>query len=77
MSHELRTPLNAIIGFSEMMLQGVFGPVAKRYGEYVGLINKAGLHLLEVISNILDMSKLEAGKFVLHVEEVDLADVDR
>jgi signal transduction histidine kinase len=73
MSHELRTPLNAIIGFSEMMLQGVFGPVAKRYGEYVGLINKAGLHLLEVISNILDMSKLEAGKFALHVEEVDLA----
>jgi signal transduction histidine kinase len=73
MSHELRTPLNAIIGFSDMMLQGIFGPIGNRYGEYVGLINKAGSHLLEVISNILDMSKLEAGKFVLHREDVDVA----
>jgi len=73
MSHELRTPLNAIIGFSEMMLQGIFGPLEKRYGEYVGLINKSGLHLLEVISDILDMSKVEAGRFVLHMENVDLA----
>lgn len=73
MSHELRTPLNAIIGFSEMMLQGIFGPVEKRYGEYVGLINKSGLHLLEVISDILDMSNVEAGKFALQMESVDLA----
>jgi two-component system cell cycle sensor histidine kinase PleC len=73
MSHELRTPLNAIIGFSEMMLQGIFGPVEKRSGEYLGLINKSGLHLLEMISDLLDMSKIEAGKFVLHMENVDLA----
>jgi signal transduction histidine kinase len=73
MSHELRTPLNAIIGFSDMMLQGIFGPLENRYGEYVGLINRAGLHLLEVISNILDMTKVEAGKFALHMENVDLA----
>jgi len=73
MSHELRTPLNAIIGFSDMMLQGIFGPLEKRYGEYVGLINKSGLHLLEVISDILDMSKIEAGKFALQMEDVDLA----
>jgi len=73
MSHELRTPLNAIIGFSDMMLQGIFGPLEKRYGEYVRDINKSGLHLLEVISDILDMSKIEAGKFVLHMEDVDLA----
>jgi len=73
MSHELRTPLNAIIGFSEMMLQGIFGPIEKRYGEYVGLINKSGAHLLEVISDILDTSNIEAGKFVLHMEDVDLA----
>jgi signal transduction histidine kinase len=72
MSHELRTPLNAIIGFSEMMLQGIFGPVEKKYGEYVGLINKSGLHLLEVISDILDMSNVEAGKFALQLENVDL-----
>ena len=73
MSHELRTPLNAIIGFSDMMLQGIFGPLENRYGEYARHINKSGLHLLEVISDILDMSKVEAGKFVLHMENVDLA----
>src|SRR6201986_2265127 len=73
MSHELRTPLNAIIGFSDMMLQGVFGPVGERYGEYIGLINKSGSHLLEVVSNILDMSKIDAGKFELQMEDVDLA----
>jgi signal transduction histidine kinase len=73
MSHELRTPLNAIIGFSEMMLQGIFGPIEKRYGEYIGLINKSGQHLLEVITDILDMSNVEAGKFALQVEQVDVA----
>jgi signal transduction histidine kinase len=73
MSHELRTPLNAIIGFSDMMLQGIFGQLENRYGEYARLINKAGLHLLEVISNILDMSNVETGKFELHMEYVDLA----
>ena len=73
MSHELRTPLNAIIGFSDMILQGIFGPLADKYGEYVRLINKSGLHLLEVISDILDMSKVEAGKFELHMEDVDVA----
>jgi two-component system, cell cycle sensor histidine kinase PleC len=72
MSHELRTPLNAIIGFSDMMLQGIFGPLENRYGEYVRHINKSGVHLLEVISAILDMSKVETGKFVLHMENVDL-----
>ena len=73
MSHELRTPLNAIIGFSEMMLQGIFGPLAKRYGEYVGHINKSGVHLLEVISDILDTSNIETGKFELQLENVDVA----
>jgi two-component system cell cycle sensor histidine kinase PleC len=73
MSHELRTPLNAIIGFSDMMLQGIFGQLENRFGEYVRLINKSGLHLLEVISDILDMSKVEAGKFELQMENVDLA----
>jgi two-component system cell cycle sensor histidine kinase PleC len=73
MSHELRTPLNAIIGFSDLMLQGIFGPMETRYGEYARLINKSGSHLLEVISDILDMSNLEAGKFELRMENVDLA----
>jgi signal transduction histidine kinase len=73
MSHELRTPLNAIIGFSDMMLQGIFGPLQSRYGEYARDINKSGSHLLEVISDILDMSNVESGKFELHMENVDLA----
>jgi signal transduction histidine kinase len=73
MSHELRTPLNAIIGFSDMMLQGIFGPLENRYGEYARHINKSGSHLLEVISDILDMSNIEAGKFVLQFEYVDIA----
>ena len=73
MSHELRTPLNAIIGFSDMMLQGIFGPLQNRYGEYARDINKSGVHLLEVISDILDVSNVDAGKFVLHMEGVDLA----
>jgi signal transduction histidine kinase len=73
MSHELRTPLNAIIGFSEMMLQGIFGPLEKKYGEYVGHINKSGQHLLDVITDILDTSNIETGKFELQPENVDVA----
>jgi two-component system cell cycle sensor histidine kinase PleC len=75
MSHELRTPLNAIIGFSEMMLQGIFGPLAERYGEYVGHINKSGVHLLEVITDILDTSNIETGKFELQLEPLDVAEL--
>ncbi len=63
MSHELRTPLNAIIGFSEMMSQEIFGPMgAGKYAEYSKDINKSGQFLLDVINDILDMSKIEAGR---------------
>ncbi len=76
MSHELRTPLNAIIGFSEVMSHEMFGPLgAPRYLEYVRLINESGSHLLELINGILDMSKIEAGKFELGEEIFDLEDV--
>ncbi|HEY2069782.1 MAG TPA: PAS domain-containing sensor histidine kinase [Rhizomicrobium sp.] len=76
MSHELRTPLNAIIGFSEVMTHEMFGPVgAPRYLEYAGLINESGVHLLELINGILDMSKIEAGKFDLSEELFDLDEV--
>jgi cell cycle sensor histidine kinase DivJ len=76
MSHELRTPLNAIIGFSEVMTHQLFGPVGSaRYLEYAGLINESGGHLLELINGILDMSKIEAGKFELAEERFDLEDV--
>jgi two-component system cell cycle sensor histidine kinase PleC len=73
MSHELRTPLNAVIGFSELMQQGLFGPLgSERYGEYVKDIHGAGSYLLGVINDILDMSKIEAGQFSIEREEIDL-----
>ncbi|RWN30722.1 MAG: PAS domain S-box protein [Mesorhizobium sp.] len=73
MSHELRTPLNAIIGFSELMEQGLFGPLgSERYEEYATDINSSGKYLLGVINDILDMSKIEAGQFSLDREEIDL-----
>ena len=75
MSHELRTPLNAIIGFSDAMRSGLFGPLHGKYEEYAGLIFKSGQHLLNLISDILDMAKIEAGKFALDPQIVDLADV--
>ncbi len=75
MSHELRTPLNAIIGFSDVMRRGIFGPVSERYRSYAQDIHDSGTHLLEIITDILDLSKVEAGRLTLHEEEVDLASV--
>ncbi len=72
MSHELRTPLNAINGFSEMMTVEMFGPIGdERYREYVQQINYSGNHLLAVINDILDVSKVEAGKSELKMDELD------
>ena len=73
MSHELRTPLNAIIGFSEIMESGMFGPLgAMKYLEYCADIRDSGQYLLDVINDILDMSKIEAGRVQLDFEDVDL-----
>ena len=72
MSHELRTPLNAIIGFSEVMTREMFGSLGPRYQEYSRLIHESGGHLLELINSVLDMSKIEAGKFELSEELFDL-----
>ncbi|HEU5276027.1 MAG TPA: ATP-binding protein [Xanthobacteraceae bacterium] len=73
MSHELRTPLNAIIGFSEVMASGLFGPLgADRYGEYCRDIHSSGQYLLEVINDVLDMSKIEAGRLRLDRETLQL-----
>lgn len=72
MSHELRTPLNAIIGFSEIQMKEMFGPINERYRRYASDINHSGTHLLALINEILDMSKLEAGKAELIDEPVDL-----
>ena len=72
-SHELRTPLNAIIGFSELMLSGAFGPLGdERYDGYCRDINEAGAFLLRVISDILDMARLEAGRIEIDREPIDL-----
>ncbi|UTW59819.1 HAMP domain-containing histidine kinase [Kordiimonas sp. SCSIO 12603] len=73
MSHELRTPLNAILGFSEMMSHQVFGKLgARQYEEYVGHIHNSGTHLLDIINDILDLSKIESGKLQLLEEKIDL-----
>ncbi len=72
MSHELRTPLNAIIGFSEMIEAGYFGNVNVKQKERVHDIHFCGTHLLELINDILEFSKGEAGKIELHVDKVFL-----
>ncbi len=73
MSHELRTPLNAIIGFSEVMMHEMFGALGSaRYLEYSRLVHESGNHLLDLINGVLDMSKIEAGKFDLSEEVFDL-----
>ncbi|MFZ4540564.1 MAG: sensor histidine kinase [Rickettsiales bacterium] len=73
MSHELRTPLNAVIGFSEMLGAGYFGPMNDKQKERVQDINLCGTHLLQLISDILEFSKGEAGKLELHEDEIDVA----
>jgi signal transduction histidine kinase len=75
MSHELRTPLNAIIGFSDVIQSRMFGPVNDRYREYAVNILTSGNHLLGLINDVLDLSKLEAGQMELREEAVDLANV--
>jgi len=76
MSHELRTPLNAILGFSEIMKGEVFGPMGNdHYREYVTDIHNSGTHLLNLINEILDLSRIEAGRYALNEEAVRLADV--
>jgi cell cycle sensor histidine kinase DivJ len=75
MSHELRTPLNAILGFSEITMREMFGPVGPRYQDYARLIHESGAHLLDLINSVLDMSKIEAGKLELSEELFELDDV--
>ena len=68
MSHELRTPLNAILGFSEMLDRAGAGSLDPRQREYVGYIRQSGAHLLDIINEILDLAKIDAGKLELHEE---------
>jgi len=70
-SHEIRTPLNAIIGFSEVMMEERFGPVgSQRYRDYLHDIHVSGTHMLSLINDLLDLSKIEAGKMELAFESV-------
>ena len=71
MSHELRTPLNAIMGFSDIMRQKIFGSLPGKYVEYADLIHDAGSHLLDLINDVLDMSKIEAARYELSFERLD------
>ena len=72
MSHELRTPLNAIIGFSEVLIERMFGEVNAKQDEYLRDIHSSGQHLLSLINDILDLSKVEAGRMELEVSEFHL-----
>jgi signal transduction histidine kinase len=74
-SHELRTPLNAIIGFSDLILTELFGPLGNaQYRDYLNDIHKSGCHLLSIINDILDFTKAEASKLVVNDEDVEVAD---
>jgi signal transduction histidine kinase len=78
MSHELRTPLNAVVGFADILDQELFGPLGdQRYKEFARDILDSGRQLLEIINNILDLTKLDAGKVELDEQEVDITDLLR
>ena len=72
MSHELRTPLNAVLGFAEMIRDARSGPVDAKYRAYAADIHSSGEHLLALISDILDISKIEAGRLELHEERISM-----
>ena len=73
MSHELRTPLNAVLGFSDLLADERYGPLNDRQQRYVSHIHTGGKHLLKLISDILDLSKIEAGRMELTREDVTVA----
>jgi two-component system, NarL family, sensor histidine kinase BarA len=77
MSHELRTPLTSVIGYSEMMLEGLGGPLTAEQREYLGIIMEKGENLLQLITSILDISKIEAGRVRLVLSEVDVSQLMR
>jgi signal transduction histidine kinase len=74
MSHELRTPLNAIIGFSELIRDEIRGPIAPQYRDYANDIHQSGLHLKDILNDILDISKAEVGRLELREEPVSVGD---
>ncbi len=77
MSHELRTPLNAIIGFSEVLSDGLLGDMTEKQRKFIGDIFKSGKHLLSLINDILDLSKVEAGKMLLDLDPLEISSLLR
>ena len=75
MSHELRTPLNSIIGFSDVLLEKYYGDLNEKQDKYIGNVRSSADHLLDLINGILDISKIEAGKMELGLEDVNLSDI--
>ncbi len=75
MSHELRTPLNAIIGFSDLLSERIAGDLTAKQEEFLRDIRNSGMHLLTLINDILDISKIEAGRMELHFTDTDLSEV--
>jgi signal transduction histidine kinase len=75
MSHELRTPLNAILGYTELIVDEIYGPVPEKIREVLERVQKSGQHLLGLINAVLDLSKIEAGQLVLSIGDYSLRDV--
>jgi len=74
-SHELRTPLNAIVGFADMMRNAVFGPLPDRYQEYATLIHEGGQNLTLIVDDVLDLARLEAGRYEIYADLISLTDM--
>src|SRR5262249_4942611 len=75
MSHELRTPLNAILGYTELMHDGLYGELSAKTREVLERVQKNGKHLLGLINDVLDLSKIEAGQLVLSLDEYSMKDI--
>ena len=75
MSHELRTPLNAILGYTELILDNIYGNVPEKIQEVLKRLEKSGRHLLSLINDVLDLSKIEAGQLALSLKEYSMGEV--
>lgn len=75
MSHELRTPLNSIVGYTELLLQGVYGEMSEKQHDRLSKVMRNGQHLMQLINDILDLSKIEAGHMQLDLEPVEIVSV--